>query len=163
MPLRISAYDRPAELPDQLVVSVRCITLVGDRIVVCANADGFSHPWPGGRRERGETYAETAVREVHEETGWWVEGASLVEIGWLHIENLAPVPDDHPYPHPDVLQVVLAGAAADRDGGADVAWSDTEGYELSSCLMTIDEARAEMGDDVLVAPFLRRTSSFGGF
>ena len=73
VPLRIAAHIRAAQLPDELVLSVRCIVLVEDDIVVCSNRDGILHPWPGGRREGNETLVETACREVHEETGWLVD------------------------------------------------------------------------------------------
>ena len=70
VPLRISAYASPAPLPDELIVSIRCIVRVEDLFVVCTNAENNSHPWPGGRREQGETHLATASREVLEETGW---------------------------------------------------------------------------------------------
>ena len=68
MPLRVSAYTTPTALPDELVSSVRCVTQAGDLIVLCENANG-THPWPGGRRHPSKSYADTAAREVHEETG----------------------------------------------------------------------------------------------
>lgn len=154
MPLRISAYTSPAALPDELVVSVRCLVLVDDQLVVCTNADGFSHPWPGGRREPGESHAETARREVLEETGWLLDPRSLRPLGWLHLEHQRPQPDEHPYPHPDFLQVVYVGRAADRSGGRDAPWSDTDGYELSSCLMGINEAEDAVDGDPLSRKFI---------
>jgi hypothetical protein len=68
LPIRVSAYRQAADLPEHAVTSVRCIVLVDNRIVLCDSPDGC-HPWPGRRREPGETYVETACREVHEETG----------------------------------------------------------------------------------------------
>jgi ADP-ribose pyrophosphatase YjhB (NUDIX family) len=153
MPLRVSAYTTPAALPDDLVTSVRCVVRVGELIVFCMNRDG-AHPLPGGRRMPGESYADTAVREVHEETGWLLDRDSLQPLGWLHLEHLAPRRPDDPYPYPDLLQVVFCGTATERDGGVDVEWTDTDGYELASRLVTIDEARANTSTDLLAPCFL---------
>lgn len=154
--VRSSAYLEPADLPEELVSSIRCMVRVGDRIVICTNRDGFSHPWPGGRRESGETHAETACREVMEETGWPVDSGSLELLGWLHMEKLGPQSSDDPFPHPDFLQYVYTGSAAEGPNGRDSSWTDTEGYELSSCLMTLDEAVDACSDDPLALAFLRR-------
>ena len=153
MPLRVSAYTAPTDLPETLVSSVRCLVRVGELIVFCENADG-AHPWPGGRRLPGESYLDTAVREVHEETGWLLDRDSLRPLGWLHLEHLAPRRPDDPYPYPDLLQVVLCGTATERDGGPDVEWTDTDGYELASRLVTIDEARDKTSIDLLAPYFL---------
>ena len=106
-------------LPDELVLCVRCIVVVEDDIVVCSNRDGASHIWAGGRREGDETLIATACREVHEETGWLVIPESLRSLGWLHFEHLNEQPNDHPWPHPDFLQVVYTGRVFDRVGGPD--------------------------------------------
>src|SRR5690242_11830286 len=77
------------QIPEELVTSVRCITRVGDGIVVCATPND-EHIWPGGRREDGETFEQTAIREVHEETGWQLDPSSLEQLGFLHFEKLQP-------------------------------------------------------------------------
>jgi len=150
--IRRGAYLGEIEVPEAIVTSVRCIVRVGDEVVVCTNVDGSSHPWPGGRREPGESFAETGRREVHEETGWLIDVASLRRLGWLHIESLDPRRPELPYPYPDVLQIVYVCRAAERDG--DDAWTDTEGYEASSCLMSIDDAYAAVDGDPLSRVFL---------
>lgn len=119
---------------------MRCLVLVDDEIVVCTNKDGTSHPWPGGRREPGESYVETACREIHEETGWLLDPDSLEHIGWLHFEHLRERHPEHKWDTADFLMTVYVGRAHDRDGGRDNPWSDVEGHELSSVLMSIDEA-----------------------
>jgi len=88
----------------------------------------------------GESFEDTAVREVHEETGWILDEPSLEQLGWLHIELDAAVPPDHPYPHPDLFQAVYTGSASARAG--DETWSDVEGYEVSSELMSIEDAKS---------------------
>jgi ADP-ribose pyrophosphatase YjhB (NUDIX family) len=150
--IRRAAYVGEFALPEELITSVRCIVQVGDELVVCTNVDGASHPWPGGRREPGETLAETARREVHEETGWLIDIASLRRLGWVHIENLEEMDPELPYPYPDLLQVVFACRADERDG--DESWTDTEGYEAESCLMSLDAAHAAVDGDPLSRVFL---------
>lgn len=152
---RIAAFVDDRELPDDLVVSVRCLVAVGDSVVVCRNADGVFHAWPGGRRQPGETHAQTATREVHEETGWGIDANSLRRLGWLHLQHLEPQPPDNPLPHPDVLQIVYSASARERDGGHNADWTDIEGYELASRLCTREEAVSKVTADPLCAVFLR--------
>lgn len=137
---RLDTFVGAAELPEEFVGSVRCLVLVDDRVVICTNADQKSHPWPGGRREPGETYADTACREIHEETGWLLDPGSLEHVGWLHFEHLRARPALHKWDHADFLMTVYVGRASDRDGGRDNPWSDTEGHELSSELLSLDDA-----------------------
>jgi ADP-ribose pyrophosphatase YjhB (NUDIX family) len=117
LPLRVTAFLGPADLPSELVTSVRCFVRVRDQIVVCETPNGTWHPWPGGRREPRESYEETACREVHEETGWQIDPETIQFIGWLHLEHLNPPPLDYPYPHPDFLQAVIVALSTFREGG----------------------------------------------
>lgn len=150
-----TAYEGDASLPDDLVLSVRCIVSVGDQLVVCTNVDGASHPWPGGRREPGETIVETGVREVHEETGWLVDPTSFVLLGWMHFEHVTPMVDAQ-WPWPDFFQVVYSVRAADRDGGDGEDWTDTQGYEATSRLLAYQDAYAEIDGDALARVYLER-------
>jgi ADP-ribose pyrophosphatase YjhB (NUDIX family) len=155
LPLRVSAYLTTPELPLELVSSVRCIVWVGDRLVFCENKDGC-HPWPGGRRVDGESYADTAVREVHEETGWHVDRASLMQLGWLRLTHLGTKPAISTGPHPDFLQLVFTARVTGRDAAAKAGWTDTDGYELASSLVTLDDAIARTSTDLLANVFLER-------
>jgi ADP-ribose pyrophosphatase YjhB (NUDIX family) len=147
-PIRFEAYLGDDEMPDELVSSIRVLVLVEDDIVVCTNVDGFAHCWPGGRREPNETYAETACREVREETGWMLDPDSLERIGFIVIHNRGePLP---PYPHPDVVQLVYVGRAHER---AAEDWTDTEGYEISSTLLPLATAHEHAIEDACL-PFL---------
>ena len=149
-PLRLTVYVGPQALPEELVVSIRVLVRVGDDVVVCTNVEGRSHAWPGGRREPGETYVETACREVHEETGWILEPETVEPLGWMHIHSFGDaVP---PFPHPDAVHLVVTARANER--AAD-DWTDTEGFELSSTLVPVDEACAAISaDEPMCVPFL---------
>lgn len=152
--LRAAAYPGAPEPPTDVVMSVRVIVQVDHRIVVCTNTNGARHPFPGGRRERGETIVETAVREVHEETGWEVDPTSLVPQGWLHFCLVEPVePGWAHLPHPDLVHLVFTGTVLGR--AAD-DWTDTEGFEVSSALLTLDDALEVTAGDAMARPFLER-------
>ena len=150
-PLTIASHVGEAELPDDLVTGVRCLVVVDGCLVMCTNVRGLTHPWPGGRRDPDESLVQTAVREVHEETGWHVEPGSIVPIGFLHLFNNGE--RFGPYPHPDSLQLVVRVSASERAAGD---WTDTEGYELSSALVPIAEAGdAVSPEEPMALPFIQ--------
>jgi ADP-ribose pyrophosphatase YjhB (NUDIX family) len=132
--LRAAAYPAAAARPESPVTSVRCIVRVEDRVVLC-HAPDEDHVWPGGRREPGETYEQTARREVHEETGWLLAPDPPALLGFLHLRREDAPPPDHPYPHPDFLQVIYT-ARADRHADEGSAWTDLAGWEVSHDLLT---------------------------
>ncbi|CAM3237100.1 NUDIX domain-containing protein [Stackebrandtia soli] len=152
MPLRCSAFDGPASLPDHLSGSVRCLVRVGGELVCCEN-EGGTHPWPGGRAEPGESIVETAVREVHEETGWFLLPDSVRVVGWLHYEHQAPMWEDYRLPYPDFFQTVVVGRADRRDAGH-VADLDG-GYEQRHWLESPETVPSLPRMTPLAAPFLR--------
>jgi 8-oxo-dGTP pyrophosphatase MutT (NUDIX family) len=137
--LMTTAYrNTPDDVEDDLIRSVRCITRVGNGVVVCETPHD-EHIVPGGRREPGESFLETAVREVCEETGWHVDPATVTHLGLWHIEFLNPEIGDPALPRPDVVQVVLTGVATDRECDVDAVWTDTEGWEQGSRVVPLDE------------------------
>ena len=170
MPVRITAYPGPKadpnpnadpdpghieRLPLEIISSIRCIVRVGDRYVFCENKSS-RHPWPGGRRNPDETFAETAVREVHEETGWLLKPETMRPLGWLHLRHLGPEPEGNVGPYPDFLQLVFTAQADARDGDLpeDAEWQDVDDYELSSRLVELDYAIAETSRDMHAQVFL---------
>ena len=158
------AFDVADELPTEVVQSVRCLVFTDDEhVVLCENIRGVRHVWPGGRREPGETFAQTACREVLEETGWLVGPASLTQVGWLHYEAGPHRGPEIPWPHPDIFHALFVGRASSREAED---WTDTEGYELSSRLISPDEVMSALtpGDvatPLLEALFARLTASTG--
>lgn len=145
LPLRVSAYLGPAELPDDLVTSVRCITRVKDFIVLCESADSSWSAWPGGRRNPGETFEDTACREVHEETGWRLDRRSIECVGWLHVEHQLTPPADYPYPYPDFLQLVMTSNAMTFDASRGESWRVVAGHRWLGSAVSSGERPGRLG------------------
>jgi 8-oxo-dGTP pyrophosphatase MutT (NUDIX family) len=155
LPLQVNAYTSiRRDLPGEVLTSVRCLVRVEDRIVLCETRDGDRHIVPGGRRIDGESFEQTAAREVHEETGWLLRPESVRTLGWLHLQNLNDAPLSSSLPYPDFLQLVMCGSATERDGGRDANWTDIEGHETSSWLVSADEARASTSNELLELVYL---------
>jgi ADP-ribose pyrophosphatase YjhB (NUDIX family) len=111
--------------PAEFVTSVRALVLRNDEVLLVRDPTGY-HILPGGRREAGETYHETVVRELLEETGWQIEIGRL--LGFKHFYRLTPQPAEIVYPHPDFAQIVyLATPVSYRPEAREQA-----GYELGS-------------------------------
>lgn len=114
------------------VTSVRCLVVWRGRVLV-VQAPHHHHILPGGRREPGESLAETAVRETREETGWLVNDLRLV--GFRHFHHLTPKPEPYPYLYPDFLQVIFTARAVEFQPGA----KEIDGYELGSMMRPLKE------------------------
>jgi 8-oxo-dGTP pyrophosphatase MutT (NUDIX family) len=154
MRVRVRAHLGAEDLPDAFVLSVRCLVQIGDQVLVCETPNAW-HPWPGGRRQQGESPFETAAREVLEETGWVLDHEPFRLLGWLHIEHLEPMPESHPFPHPDFFQVVYAGVASASGAGPE-DWVDVEGHETQTRVVSVDEALALCPPEMLADVFLRQ-------
>lgn len=87
--------DEPS---DELVANVKIIGRADGGIVVCATDRGW-RMIPGGTREPGETIAETAGRELREESGGTITGP-IVTVGALRVDasNTQPYRPHLPYP-----------------------------------------------------------------
>jgi len=136
MELALTAYATGGQPPVDFVSSVRCIVSVGEQVLVCEDRHPSVDVLPGGRCEPGESWAQTAHREVFEETGWRVDPHTLSALGFIHFRHLTPVADEHPFPHPDFFQVVRSGEGR----GAPEDWVDVEGWVLRSWLHPVTEA-----------------------
>ena len=70
---------------------------------------------PGGHLEAGEDSLMAVVREIEEEAGLKLDPSELSLYGWTHLEVLAPMPENYPYPYPHTYQpVFIARVSEDR-------------------------------------------------
>jgi 8-oxo-dGTP pyrophosphatase MutT (NUDIX family) len=108
------------------------VVVRGDEVLVVQDPTGL-HLLPGGRREAGETYVETLVREVLEETGWQVEIDRL--LGFKHFYRLTPKAPEINYPHPDFAQLVYRATPVRYRPDA----REVNGYELGAAFVAAAE------------------------
>ncbi|MEZ4861359.1 MAG: NUDIX hydrolase [Caldilineaceae bacterium] len=121
----VAAYLHPTPPPDAYITSVRAVVLRRAEVLVIQDPDGH-HMMPGGRREAGESYVDTAVREVAEESGWQVRVGPL--LGFLHFQRLTPKPPALAYPHADSAQLVYVAYALEYRPER----REENGYELGA-------------------------------
>jgi len=105
------------------VPKVRCVGAIvtddaGRLLLVKRGHEPEAGRWslPGGRVKPGETDSQAVVREVHEETGLWVEPGRLVGA----VER--PAPDGAVFDIQDYAASVSGGLLAAGDDAADVRW-----------------------------------------
>ena len=110
LPLRLRYYVSDEQPPEQLVTSVRCLVVKDDSVLVLSNREG-NHILPGGRHEEGETFEDTLLREVAEETGWTIEAVS--RLGFIRLEHLGPKPTGYRFPYPHFFQIVYTAYATE--------------------------------------------------
>lgn len=126
----VHTYLHPILPPAALITSVRAVVLRNAEVLVVQDPDGY-HILPGGRREVGESYTATAIREVLEETGWQVVVGSL--LGFKHFTYLTPPTGIAPYPA-FVQTVYVARAVAYQP-----AAKEQNGYELGAAFMPLTQ------------------------
>jgi 8-oxo-dGTP pyrophosphatase MutT (NUDIX family) len=157
--IRIAAViDDSVGLGDGLPVEA----LGSVRVVVTAPLDGgvglllvhgdHAGVLPGGRVEAGEQPVTTAVRELHEETGWTLDPSTLRPLGLLHLRRIDDGPPTPGFPYPDNLMLVLTGTGTPP---AEEGWVDTEGQVHRSGLVPADEALAAVATDPIETAFAR--------
>lgn len=133
-PLRVVSYFC-AELPPlEFITSVRAIVIQDGQVLVLRDTDE-THIVPGGRREPGETLAETLRREILEETGWLTNHYEM--LGLWHFHHLNPRPPDFPYLYPDFLHVIYAAIPIKQMPEAKL----DDAHELGNEFMPIEQAR----------------------
>lgn len=122
---RVNTYLHPTPPPAEFITSVRAVVLRDDAVLVVQDPTS-RHILPGGRREAGESYAETAIREVLEETGWQVTIGPL--LGVKHFAYLTPKPPLINAPYPAFAQLVYVAQAVTYHPEG----KEQNGYELGA-------------------------------
>jgi 8-oxo-dGTP pyrophosphatase MutT (NUDIX family) len=130
-----SAYLGLVDLPVEHVSSVRCIVRAAGGVVLCRTPQD-THCVPGGRREPGESLADTVTREVTEETGWLLDVDTLRNLGAWHLRISDPDDADS-----EAWEVVLTGYASHHSTGEPGDWHDSQGWGQGSSV--IDPAAPE--------------------
>ncbi|MDQ3897161.1 MAG: NUDIX hydrolase [Actinomycetota bacterium] len=136
--VRVSAYLGAVDLPAEIPGRVRCLVTDGEVVLVTWDANGKPDCFPGGGAEPGESVAETAQREVWEETGWHIDAASIEMLGWIHVESCFEPSSDLPFPHPDGFMTVVRAAPLFAEENQDT-WTDVAGWVSRSALVPLRE------------------------
>lgn len=87
----------PSDVSDDEIAGVRLIPFVGEEAVIIRVEEGWLGV-PGGTREPGEAWSDTAIRELKEETGGRL--LSLHPFGVFRCWSTAPAPPRPHIPHP---------------------------------------------------------------
>ena len=86
--------------PDDLVTRLHLVALDPDGLVVVCRSVQEWRFLPGGRREEGESLHEVARRELREEAGCTVVGASGAVFAHLRVRSRSAEPHRAHFPHP---------------------------------------------------------------
>jgi 8-oxo-dGTP pyrophosphatase MutT (NUDIX family) len=158
--IRLSAYLGACQLPSEIPGRVRCLVTDGEVVLLTRDQHGYPDCFPGGGADDGETIAETARREVWEETGWHIDVDTIAVIGWIHLESLSEPSPDRPFPSPDVFMTVLQVEPSHAEAGHET-WIDTEGFILESRFIAVEDLPVEIWADPISASFLGHTFGVG--
>ncbi len=144
------------EYPDRPFVGVGVVVLGTDGVLLIQRGkppSAGSWSLPGGAQELGETVAEAAIREVHEETGLTVELIGLVDV----VDSLQKDDDGrlrYHYTLIDFAAVAEVGVARAGGDAVDMRWvalEDVAGLGLWSETERIIKLAAELRDAVTAA------------
>ena len=112
--------------PDERVSRLHLVALDPDGlVVVCRSVEEWRF-LPGGRREEGETLAQTARRELREEAGCELIGGLGRVFAYQRATSYNPEPHYPHFPHPvsawayAVARVELTGPPTTPEGGESV-------------------------------------------
>lgn len=131
-----------SELPrPRPVIGVGALVWKDDRFLLIRRGQAprkGSWSLPGGRQELGESVLQTAVREVHEETGVMIRVHDLLAVVDL-IDDEKADPRFH-YTVIDVEAEWLSGEAIAGDDADAVAWADPkqlDAFRLSDAMLRV--------------------------
>ena len=139
------------QYPERPYVGVGAVILKGDQVLLVRRGKAPRlGAWsiPGGMQHLGETVAEAAHREIHEETGLEVEILGIVDV----VDSIQRDGDGrilYHYTLVDVAAAWRAGEARAGDDAAAVEWvarSAREPYRLWSETERIIAAAAKLRD-----------------
>lgn len=153
--VRISAYLGVAELPTEIPGRVRCLVTDEMRILVTWDVSGTPDCFPGGGAEPGESIAETARREVWEETGWHIDIGTIEVLGWIHLESFVEPSSDHRFPHPDSFMTVIRVRPAHAEANQE-DWRDVDGFIARSAFLPVSALPEPIKCDPISCAFLDR-------
>ena len=113
VPLEFRAYLSD-ELPARAHIgSVRALVLRDSDVLLVHSSPPIMSV--GGRCEHGETIEQTLLREVREESGWFV--SPIAVIGFIHGKHLDEQRPDWGRPAPDFIDPMFAVTAVRYDPG----------------------------------------------
>jgi 8-oxo-dGTP pyrophosphatase MutT (NUDIX family) len=155
--MRMRTFVGDVAWPEALATSARAVVFKGSRVVVVRQTTGERHIRPGGRIEPGETFEQTARREVLEETGW--ELGSLTPFGFQYFQHLDPRPAGASYRWCDFVQPVFVAEATRYRRSA----RDLSQVEAGSRLTSYRQALATAPSDAaLLRAALAKRRDLGG-
>jgi len=120
------------DFPDRPIVGVGVVVWRGDRVLLIRRGKPpRAGQWslPGGAQELGETVAETARREVLEETGLELAGLDLLTVVDLIEPAAEPGRFHYHYTLVDFVAEAAPGDAIAAGDAAAVAWFDRADLE----------------------------------